>query len=132
MEEKLLACKSIVNITASLMYITGGNSIFNNCSAVYLNGAHDYTVSWIDQQVLNEDLPRTLLKVLSLGLQDWIVDNIPMKNKRTFDVFTENEVPDIDKTIVQQFSQGINSRNIQDNDYPWKQLDADEPPINIL
>ena len=53
-----------------------------------------------------------------------------MKNKRTFDVFKENEVPDVDKTIVQQFSQGINSRNIQDNDYPWKQLDADEPPIH--
>jgi len=53
-----------------------------------------------------------------------------MKNKRTFDVFTENEVPDIDKTIVQQFSQDINSRNIQDDNYPWKQLDANQSPIH--
>jgi hypothetical protein len=53
-----------------------------------------------------------------------------MKDKRTFDIFTENEVPDIDKDTIKQFSKGIKARNAQDNTYPWQELDADQPPIH--
>ena len=83
-EERLMACKSISNISLTLMYTIGGVSMFNNFSAPYLNGAHDYTVTWIDHQVLSEDIPRAMVKLINCSLQEWAVNNFP--SKKTGDV----------------------------------------------
>ena len=85
-EERLMACKSISNISLTLMYTIGGVSMFNNFSAPYLNGAHDYTVTWIDHQVLSEDIPRAMVKLINCSLQEWAINNFPNKKTTTGDI----------------------------------------------
>jgi hypothetical protein len=84
-EEKLMACKSISNISLTLMFTIGGVSMFNNFSAPHLNGAHDYSITWIDHQVLNEDIPRAMIKLIHYGLQEWAIDNFPIRKPITTD-----------------------------------------------